>query len=313
MNKMNGTFNLDGLFLVLLAMSLVGVELAVNKWIRKVTNTYWFWLGIALFYLIYCISVCWWRYWYIISTSFIPYGTPLIKDDSITVSHAFLLNICPFINFALCATLIADPTRKAARSIAPYAVFSSFFVIFFEILTNDKSSFTWQYIFIGMNEHPDLHYFGHVMNLLIGLGIIMNTPKLGWKGTVGTYGYILGFYVYVLIVAYATGAQYYVSGVNLKDFSEQGNFNFFNKIFPNLPQVSALVFFVGMIGCMLGVNVLCDTCKRGYFAYGDKYSGCWWQWYDYETTTIKEPWGWFSHQWQLKHPKKNIKLKLNKK
>ncbi|MCQ3908782.1 MAG: DUF5378 domain-containing protein [Mycoplasmoidaceae bacterium] len=40
-----------------------------------------------------------------------------------------MLNICPFLNFMLPVTLIADPSRKAARAFAPFAIVSSLMVV----------------------------------------------------------------------------------------------------------------------------------------------------------------------------------------
>ncbi len=301
-------FNPAGLCLVLLALGLGGIEVIANKWIKKITNTYWLWLLIGVIYLIYCISVCWWRHWSNISVAQIPWGTPLSNADSSTVSLAFMLNICPFANFALCVTLVSDPSRKAARVVAPIALVSSIFVLFVNILPDSKATFSWQYIFFGTEEHPDTHYSGHVINMLISLGVLLNTPKLGWKGTVGAFSYTAGFYAYTATVAYSTGAQCYVSGVNPKDFIE-GTYKIFDKLFPGHPEASMCFFFSGVIVGLLLACILIDICKRKHFAYGDKYSGCWWKWYDYEKTTIKEPWGWFSHNWQLKHSKirKSIK------
>lgn len=301
-------FNLAGFGLTLIALALVGIELFVNRYIRKVTNTYWFWLSVGALYLIYCVSISWVWHWKSLATAEIPWGTQLTPAQCYLVSYAFLLNICPFVNFAFCATLIADPTRKAARCVAPLAIVGSFFVLVFDIVMTDGAVWTWQYIFIGQWDRPTLHYSGHVVNLLIAIGVLMNTPKFGWKGTVAQFGFIAGFYIYVAIVAYSTGCQMYVSGVTARDFID-GQYDFFNRVFPNLPYLSMAIFFIGLFGLLLGVCILSDVCKRGWFAYGDKQSDVWWKYYNYNKTTIKEPWGWFSHQWQLKHPKPRKSIK----
>lgn len=293
------SFNLAGFGLALIALALVGVELVVNRYIKKVTNTYWFWLSIGIVYLIYCICITWVYHWKSLAVVDIPWGSQLTNEQSYLVSYAFLLNICPFVNFAFCATLIADPTRKAARCVAPLAIVGSFIVLFIDIVTHSGATFSWRYIFIGQWDRPTLHYSGHLINLLIAIGVLMNTPKFGWKGTVAQFGFIIGFYLYVTIVAYTTGCQVYVSGVVLRDFVD-GQYAFFNMIFPNMPYLSMPIFFIGLAGVLLGICILSDVCKRGWFAYGDKQGSVWWKSYDYQKTMIKEPWGYFSHQWQAR-------------
>lgn len=292
------SINIAGVILLAITLGIVGVELAINKWIRKVTNTYWFWLALGLFYLIYCICISWRYYWNQMSITVIQWGTPLDRETSRVLSWGLMLNICPFLNFAIPVALIADPTRKAARAIAPFGIVASFFVLFFDIIINGGARLTWTYIFIGSNEQPDLYYFGHAMNFWLAFGILLNTPKIGWKGLMGTYGFVAGFYLYVIIVCLATGCQYYCSGVTLNDFISGGTYNFFEKVF-KIPRFSQGVFFLGLFGGMLGISALADTCKRGYFAYGDNCSGIWWKYYDYEKTSVKYPWGKISYKHQL--------------
>lgn len=291
---------LAGLGMALLTLAIVGIQFACNKWIRKVTNTYWFWLGIGIFYITYCIAVCWAAYFKHFAQLELPTGRDLTAAESSIVTNALLLNLCPFLNFALSATLIADPSRKATRALAPFAIIASCFVLFLDIPMSSQTEFTLRYIFIGRPTRVDLYYFGHAMNLFIAIGVLLNTPKFGWKGTVATYSALLGFYIYVIICSRITGATCSVSGLHPNDFTLEGNYNIFAKVGLN-PIASMCLYFPFFFASIFGVIVLADYCKRGYLAYGDKFSGCWWHWYDYNKTLNKEPWGYFSHQWQLNH------------
>lgn len=302
-----------GIIIVVLTWAIVGLEIGVNKYCRKVTNTYWFWLTWSLFYIIYCICICWKDYWNLYAHIDIP--TPSTDDWKISslISKAFMLNLCPLLNFLLPVSLIADPSRKAARSFAPIAILTSSLNLFFSILRSDSTELTWQYIFLGTsgNLYPDLFYFGHAMNLFLAVAIMLNTPRLGWKGLVGTYGALGGMYLYIVPTTYATGCLYECAGVRPLDFSGGGSFSFIAKLINDKSGGvhSMIVFFFGLIIILFGIIMLLDACNRGYLKFGDKYSGCWWRWYDYNKTTIKEPWGWFSHNWQLKHHKVRKSIK----
>ncbi|MCQ3907735.1 MAG: DUF5378 family protein [Mycoplasmoidaceae bacterium] len=87
--------------------------------------------------------------------------------------------MCPFLTFFLPVALIADPSRKVARTLAPVALIASAFVLFIDIPMSSVAEFTLRYIFIGKPTKTDLYYFNHAMNMFIALGVILNTPKLG--------------------------------------------------------------------------------------------------------------------------------------
>lgn len=291
------TFNPAGIGLLFLCLGICGVEIAANKWIKKVTNMYWFWLGWALFYLIYEIVISWWADWNLFAHIRLP-DRLLTVYESTVVSKALLLNVCTFMNFALPLSLIGDPTRKAARTLSPMAIIASLMVICLDIPTNSDTIFTLRYIFIGRPATTDLYFFCHAMNLFMALAIILNTPKFGWKGTCASYTTLFGYYIYVHFIIALTGCQYQVSGLRLADFTESGVYHVFAN-WGLSPSAGAAIYFISFFISIMATIALIDFCKIGYFKYGDKYSGCWWKYYDYETVTVKEPWGWFSHQWQL--------------
>lgn len=290
------------LILVIISLSAIGVELVIHRYVKKVTSTYWFWLAIALVYLAYILSITCYNYWN--QYAHIKLDDLTDPEQSKFISRAFMLNLCPLFCFVLPATLIADPTRKAARAVSPLALVGSFFVLFISIPMEQDISLTWRYFFIGSDHYTDLYYAGHLINFLIALGVVLNTPKGGWKGCVSTFGALLLIDTYILIVMAATGATYYVSGLHPHDFSEFGNYKLFWNAGVHNTGLSMFIFQFFILAITFATIILLDVCKRGWFKYGDKYSGCWWSWYDSQKITVKEPWGWFSHNWQLKHYKK---------
>lgn len=295
----NIAINLEGVVLAFLMLGISGLILGLNPLIKKVTDTYWFWLGIAVFYITYCICICWATYWN--ALAHIDLSKILTPEETRIVSKALILDICPFLNFFLPAALIADPTRKAARSLSPLAIVAGIAFCFFRLPTVPDAKLNWHYIFIGSSGNPNLYYFGHAMNMFIGLGVILNTPKFGWKGSISTISALTGLFLYVVIISRSLGCYSGVAGTHINDFAEGGVFHIMTIIFGNNTILAQVMYFILLYTGLFGVVLLIDLCKRKYFAYGDKYSGIWWQYYDYNKTTVKEPWGWFSHNWQLKH------------
>lgn len=290
---MNGVeYSFAGLGLTLLALGLAGIVIAGNRWIRKVTNTYWFWLAISIFYITYCIVICWSKYWNQFAHTIFTDPTTNPRESNI-ISKAFMLNICPFLNFVLPITLIADPSRKTARAFAPMALVSSLMVILVAIPNTSDIEFNWWNIFIGTANITDLYYFGHVTNLLIALGVVLNTPRFRWKGLITAAGALLGFYIYVISVSHSLGVRWQVAGITLNDFGPEGTYYFFEKAFKTNYVAAQATYFVALIIFVLGTVFICDLCKKQYFAYGNKYSGCWWHWYDYKKVANKEPLNFF--------------------
>jgi hypothetical protein len=73
------------------------------------------------------------------------------NDSGIGTSRGLLLDICPFCAFAICVSIITDPTRKLAKIIAPFALFGGLITILGgigdELALNDGSIA--HYIFWG--------------------------------------------------------------------------------------------------------------------------------------------------------------------
>ncbi|MCQ3914793.1 MAG: DUF5378 family protein [Mycoplasmoidaceae bacterium] len=60
-----------------------------------------------------------------------------------------MLDVCPLTGMLMPVLLIADPSRKAARSIAPLCLTGAFFTLFVAMPFNEDTAFTAHFIFIG--------------------------------------------------------------------------------------------------------------------------------------------------------------------
>lgn len=277
---------------ILFPLILVAGEIVAHRWIKKVTNMYWFWLGISVAYLIYVIAVAWVPHWnQYAHMVFVPGEKWLQSGESKIISDIFLLNICPFMNFALPICLIADPSRKSARGFAPLAIIGSVFVLFLDTpFFSTWTERTWQFIFLGNKGQNDLYFMGHLINLLMAIGVLLNTPKFGWKGGVISFGQIGGFYLYVAIAKTITRCNFFTSGLSVGDYTSDGNYGIFESLGIGMPW-APIIFFVGLITLIAGIILLFDFCKRNHYKYGNKPSDCWWQWYEYDKFIYTNFWG----------------------
>lgn len=280
----------DGLVLTLLTLVFVVAQIVSHRWIKKVTNCYLFWVIIGAFWFIW---LCVFRFgpdWTRHADATIT--NPGGYEDSIIISKAFLLDVCPFAGLAMCFSLMVDPSRKAARALSPIALIGGLITV--ASLAFDETNnarLTAQFIFIGDPENDGMkcYFILHFLQVVLSVGVMLNTPRNGWKGALATFGTIMGYYCYVAIVMAATGCRWNVSGLNLNDWSPDGEYHFVSEIF-NIP-VKACPYigipFLVLVGC--GIVALKDyVFDRGWFAYGNAYSKRWYLWYDYNRYVVQK-------------------------
>lgn len=273
---------IDGLILVLITLFISVAIIVCNKWIRKVTNSYFFWLALGAFWLIWLLIFRFIPDWKIyIDQAKQGFDNPGDYNQSLIISRAFLLDVCPFAAFFLCVLLIVDPSRKIARSFAPIALIGGVITIF--SLTFDDmigASLTAQFIFFG--DSPNTCYFiMHFIQIVLSIGIMVNTPTNGWKGYLLTFVIFILIYSYVAIVMACTGCRWNCSGLSVNDWAE-GEYAMAREMF-NLPADKAIYFALpGFFLVGTGIIVLKDyVFSRGHFSYGNAFSGKWYYWYNY--------------------------------
>lgn len=271
--------NFAGFGLALITLALCTVMVIGNRLIRKVTNSYFFWLIVGAF----CFS---WLVAYRFAPDWQNYASYVITDpssytDSVIISKAFLLDICPFSALAMSVLLMVDPTRKVARSFAPLALIGGLITVVSLCFDNDiTAEWSAQFIFFGLDPNK-CYFMMHFMMIMMALGIMLNTPRNGWKGTLLTFIIAVLYYSYVGIIMRVKGVCWNVSGLSLNDW-DTGEYSFARKIFgiplKACPYVGIPVLF--LVGC--GVIAIKDyVFDRGSFRYGNAFSGYWYHWYNY--------------------------------
>jgi len=271
--------NLAGLGLAIMCLVLIAGQLVAHKFIKKVTNTYWFWLGIGLFCLIWLLVFrfvpAWQRYMEATNLDGRYYS------DAFVISKAWELDICPFMGLFMTVSVVVDPTRKLARTAAPLALIGGILIVFIQMPFDDMAEFTAHFIFLG-DEPNNCYFFLHAVNLFFSIGVMLNSPKYTWKGWASCAALAALYYSYVLIARHALGCEWFVSGTHINDWTPQGEYFKVAEILNCSPQVAMGVGFPFCICVCSGFIALNDyVFKSGWFRYGNKYSGIWWAWYDY--------------------------------
>lgn len=274
-------FNIQGFGLVLITIFIVVAMIVAHKWIKKVTNCYFLWLAIGAFcfawLLVFRFVPDWIKYTNYVNAGYLDPGT---YENSNTISRAWLLDACPFAGLTMCVLIMADPTRKAARSFAPIALVGGIITIA-SLMADESAQLNAQFIFFGDSVN-ECYFFLHFIQIVIPVGIMLNTPKGGWRAWVLCLLMALVYYSYVAIAKTFTKADWFVSGLSINDW-ESGEYYAVHEIFSFIPL--NVIPFIGIPFLYIvasGFMALKDyVFNRGWFTYGNAKSEKWYLWYNY--------------------------------
>lgn len=272
-------FSWQGLVLVLITIAFIAIMILLQPYIKKVTNTYWFWMGIGVVALAWIIAFRWVPdikdYMEITKNGFNPEDVLQSK----LCARAYFTQFCTGLFLLLTVSLIADPSRKVARSIS-YMTFVCGLVITIVQFMNSSARLTGWFIFLGYDDSR-CFFILHWLLLTISLGVLFNTPKGGWHALVFSFIIVGIFFAYVGIVMAVTGLNLDVSGLSVRDWSE-GTYSYVSKMLHMNPKYVPILTFPLMAGSVAGIWALFDyVVHRGKYKFGNAYSKCWWRWYNY--------------------------------
>ena len=245
-----------GLGLGLITVLCMVLAVGTHPFVRKVTNTYWFWLvyGIIMLTLIIVFR------WGLDIRDLINYlcyhtPSPIGVDLGTMWSKALLLDMCPMTAIVIHAAIIVDPTRRGAKLFAPMATFGGMVTIFGQIILNGDpaSAWTFQYIFVGVDANR-AYFLIHFLNIITGLLVLLNVTKFNAK----TYSleYIVDalYFVYIGLAVYISDGVIYqnTTGVLIYDWSPAGEYHSVAKVLNCSP---ALTMLFGYTACIIAINI----------------------------------------------------------
>lgn len=268
-----------GFVLTFLTIICVATQIISHRWVKKITNCYFFWLVIGTFWFIWLVVFRFGPDW----SRYCNYKIidPGAYQDSIVISKAFLLDACPFAALAICVALMFDPTRKAARAIAPISLLGGCITIFSLAFDSDVGAeLTAKFIFIGDSDNK-CYFIMHFLMIVLSVGVMLNTPRYGWKGMLLSFMIGVLYYSYVGVVMAISGCAWNVSGLSINDWTS-GEYHMVSEIFNIPPKICPFVGIPVLFIAGFALAAIKDfVFNKNYFAYGNAYSGRWFVWYNY--------------------------------
>lgn len=96
-----------GLVLFIVLLTSITAEFVCHHWVKKVTNTYFFWAAIGLFCFIWLVVFRFAGQWSTFA-SFVA-TNPGSYDQSVIISKGLLLDVCPAFAVILTLSLVLEP------------------------------------------------------------------------------------------------------------------------------------------------------------------------------------------------------------
>jgi hypothetical protein len=240
--------NWVGIALTLITLVLVAGIIVAHPYIKKVTNTYYFWLGIGIVLLVYLVLG---RFQY----NFHDFWSAKDKEGYVA-SKGLLLDLCPFVAFVLPITLILDPTRKSSCVLAYYGIFGGIVTFLGNFcVQNDfpsiDAAWNWKWIFLG-DEMNRMYFMMHFILLFFSPFVLLNSTRTWWLDITCCVGFILSYFGYVLICVHKFNVDSNATGLVPGDWEPGGEYgnvaSFLPLPFPWIVVVAYLLVTALIIG-----------------------------------------------------------------
>ncbi|MGL5591483.1 MAG: DUF5378 family protein [Mycoplasmoidaceae bacterium] len=254
-----------GILLFFIVMILSFSTFGLRYLNKKVLNNYFFWAIPAAIFLAYFIDVRYFDDWsdFFRNTSIITGEKLASYTQSITISKALLLDLCPFLGIFLPISLIIDKTRKTSYVLAPFCILGGL-TVFGSVLAGVSPGgtveFSFKYLFVGHSGN-ELYFILHAYLIVMGFMLVFqsNVNKLKYIWTY--YAFIAGYFLYVYIIVETTKVEWNTSGISIRDWltSEQnkeidgieinGEYSGVSQVFWGIPYPWIMVFayFMGWL------------------------------------------------------------------
>jgi len=209
------------------------------------------------------------RFYNDFKNTWVNYNSSYANYGNVNVSKGLLLDLCPFVAFFLPVTLIIDPTRKLATTLAYYGIFGGMITFFGEFLVNDVDPTTnphWNAHWIFMGDSPNSMYFAmHAVMLIVSPWVLLNSKRNFIKDYSKCSVFILWYFFYVSLCATKFSVARNATGMVEGDWEIGGEYNgvtsFIKLSFPWVAVVSFLLVAVLITGYIIGYHFL-QRCKK---------------------------------------------------
>lgn len=241
----------DSIIFIVITLIFVGLTFLFNFFGKRIVNNYWFWAVPSLVFLVYFIAIRYWNDWVSFHNYLQTNGSiwmrpvPTLYEDSVVVSKALLLDMCPFVSLALPFSLIVDKSRRLAQTLAPFAILGAGVTIPFIAFSDPSAEISWKYIFAG-NDMP-IYFFMHFYLMVYGTMVLSNSRNRKWINLLDVHLFAVFYFGYVCFVSYTTNTVWNVTGINENDWM-YGEYRAVKDIFHlGWPWVMVVSFSLGYV------------------------------------------------------------------
>ncbi len=233
------------ILLVFTALSIIFICL-INKYIKVVTTSYYFYLIVSIGLVIYFVVGRWSGNIYDYN-HMDPHDTTYMH--SVHVSKAFLLDMCPFMAFFIPVSLIFDKSRNIAKVLAPLGLVGGLVTIFggMASATLDPGVTWYNFIFLGQGINK-LYFIMHYWMIIMSVIVILNSRTYTRWSWMGIHIVTIAFFAYVYIIVISFGVTNNATGIVegdwYGDYAQYADLaNILNIPFPWIPVVCYLIVY----------------------------------------------------------------------
>lgn len=251
---------------VAIALAFIGLTFTLNFFGKKIKNNYWFWSIPSLFFLIYFIVLRFYDAWSNLNQYLDINGSIWLRKknltyyDSIVVSKALLLDLCPFVALALPFSLIVDKSRRIAQAISPFCILGGAVTIPFIATSDPSAEISAKFLFLG-NAPNQIFFIMHLYVIVCGTMVLSNSRNRTWWNLLDCHIFAALYFGYVCFVSYTTNTTWNVTGINENDWTigaYRGEYsevsNILNLKWPNVMIVSFVMAYVFVVG-IASINI----------------------------------------------------------
>ncbi len=235
--------------LVFTALSIIFVCL-INKYIKVVTSSYYFYLIVSIGLIIYFVAGRWGNNIYSYNhTDLESLKKVSVYSYSVAVSKAFLLDMCPFMAFFIPVSLIFDKSRSIAKVLALLGLTGGLVTIFGGMGSAELEGVAWYtFVFLGQGINK-LYFIMHYWMVIMSVLVILNSRTYTRWSWAGIHAVTIAFFAYVYIIVISFGITNNATGIVKGDwYGEYAQYaslaNILNIPFPWIPVVCYMIVYI---------------------------------------------------------------------
>lgn len=208
-----------GISLTIFTWLTMLVVVCIHPLIRRVTNSYLFWLIYGSICLALFVACRWFWDWNIFVND-----APTSQQDNI--SRVFCLDVCPFLFLFEHVCLLCSPSRKIPQYCAGLGLLGGLLIISSRVTTDPNAAWSFQYLFLGVNDDFYGFFLTHYLLVLTSTLILCSTPINLFKTVIYQTAIFCIHFIHIalVLIIFYDKVQTNCTGLLKYDWEEGGQF-----------------------------------------------------------------------------------------